>query len=504
MRLRPPGELKMSGGSRWTRNEFLRRAAAGTVVLAGTSGYAFERLAGGGATAEAARAPAGGANVQSFYSRPDLKPPAVTVVRPASGVAPGYLFIAPSSGPGQRGAMILDDAGDVVWFYPTTKTIMNFRAAVYRGKPVLTWWEGAKKTTLVGQHVILDSSYREIERFGGGGGHIADLHEFLITPRNTALVTSYELVKMDLRSLGGPARHTVVGSMAQELELPSGRVLFEWHALRHVALSESHVGVGPKFDYFHINSIEELPDGDWLISARNTWAVYKVDRRTGSGKVLWRLGGKKSDFAMGKGTFFAFQHDARQHADGTLISLFDDGATPKVQSQSHALFIKLDMARKRATLARDYVHNPPLLARYTGSVQELPNGNVLVGWGTEPWFTEYAADGTVRFDAKLPHGGENYRALRFPWVGQPLQGPRLVVHDAGGQTTLYASWNGATQVTAWQLEAGTSPSSLQPGATTPKQGFETALAAPSGASHAAAVALDVNGEPLGRSDPVSF
>jgi hypothetical protein len=490
--------------SGWTRAEFIRRAAAAGsgIVIAGSGGYALDRLlTATRSDAAAMPATASGKRVQRFHSQPDLAPPVVSVLHRAVDPAPGYLFIAPSSGPGQRGAMILDNAGEVVWFHPTKLTIMNFRVGIYRGEPVLTWWEGSTEHGLgKGEHVILDRSYREIARFRSGNHRPSDLHEFLLTPHGTALVTAWEIETADLSSLGGPVRGPVVGGVAQELELPSGRVLFEWRSFEHVALSESHAGVGQPFDYFHINSIDLMPDGDLLVCARNTWAVYRISRQTG--KVLWRLGGKQSDFAMGKGTFYAWQHDARQHEGGRLISLFDDGATPKVQSQSHALFIALDLARKRATLAREYVHHPPLLARYLGSVQALPNGHVLVGWGSDPHFTEYAENGTVRFDATLPHGGENYRTLRFPWVGRPLQGPRLAAHAAGGRTTLYASWNGATEVASWQLRSGASPGSLQAGATTPKQGFETALAVPAGARHADAVALDAQGKPLGTSDPV--
>src|SRR5262249_52472492 len=161
--------------------------------------------------------------------------------------------------------------------------------------------------------------------------------------------------------------------------------------------AESHQAVGPRFDYFHVNAIDLDADGNLLVSARNTWAVYKLDRS--SGKVLWRLGGKKSDFAMGPGTQFAWQHDARhQGAGDRLISLFDDGAKPAVHKQSRGIILALDHARRTATLQREFTHNPPLLAWALGSVQVLGNGNVLVGWGTAPYFSEYSANGKLLFD----------------------------------------------------------------------------------------------------------
>jgi hypothetical protein len=124
---------------------------------------------------------------------------------------------------------------------------------------------------------------------------------------------------------GGPRGH-VVGGIVQELALPSGRLLWEWHSLDHVAVAETEINVkpGPRFDYFHINSIDVAPDGHLIVSARNTWAAYKIDRRTG--RVLWRLGGKRSDFTLGRGARFEWQHDVREHANG-VVSVFDNAAS---------------------------------------------------------------------------------------------------------------------------------------------------------------------------------
>ena len=272
-----------------------------------------------------------------------------------------------------------------------------------------------------------------------------------------------------------------MGGVVQELDVPSARVLFEWRSLDHVAVEETYsTKVGYPWDYFHVNSIDEDADGNLLVSARNTWAVYKVERR--SGRVLWRLGGKRSDFALGKGARFAWQHDARSHERGRLLSVFDNGV-----DRSRGLVLDLDAKRMRATVVREYAHDPPLHARKLGSVQLLPNGDALVGWGTDPHFTEFAAGGAARLDATLPHGGENYRTLRFPWHGRPVGAPAAVVRGS----MLFASWNGATGVAAWRVEPG--------GSAMPRRGFETALPVPPGARSVRAVALDAHGRVLGRS-----
>lgn len=409
-----------------------------------------------------------GAQRARYHSRPDLDPPPLTVLHRAGPAAPGYLFLAPSSGPGQHGPLIVDDALQPVWIHPTGLPAMNFRAQRWHGEPVLTWWQALPGGGLGhGTHVIADASYREIARFPAGSGMPSDLHELLLTGRGTALVTSLETRRRGAKGL-------TLGGVVQELEIPSARVLFEWKSLDHVDVSESYAPVGYPWDYFHVNAIDVDADGDFLVSARNTWAVYKVNRRTGA--VLWRLGGKRSDFALGNGARFAWQHDARSHEGGRVVSIFDNGV-----ARSRGLVLALDAKRMRVSVLREYVHEPAVHAHKLGSVQLLAGGDVLVGWGTDPHVTEFAGGGAVRLDATLPHGGENYRALRFPWRGRPRDAPALVVRGS----TVYASWNGATEVAAWRIDPG--------GTAVPRSGFETALPLRLGR----VVALDPRGRALG-------
>ena len=491
--------LEAGGGGegRLTRRELLRRSArvGGGLLVFGGAG----RLLADG-TAFAAGSPTiPKGSVHQFLTRPDLRPPVVTVVR-SGRASDGYLFLSPSSGPGQRGVLILDGEGEVVFFHSTMpKTAMNFRAARYRGKPVLTWWEGRATSGLGrGTHVIMDSSYREIARVPAGDGRQSDLHEFVITPRSTALVTSYEVRTADLRRVGGPSSGRVIGGVVQELALPSGRVLFEWRSLDHVAIEETHAAFqGHPLDYFHVNSIDLTEDGNLLVSARNTWAVYKVSRQ--SGEVIWRLGGKRSDFTMGRGTVFAWQHDARHHGND-LVTVFDDGAAPQVQPQSRVLVIRLNGPDKRATLVRKYVHHPNrLVADFMGNAQLLPNGNVVVGWGNEPYVTEFDEAGEIVFDAKLPHGGQNYRAFRFDWTGHPPIDPVLVAPGGRHGRTVYVSWNGSTEVAAWRFRAGKAKHALQSFGVKPKRTFETRIDVPPAFAFADAVALDRDGHEIGRS-----
>src|SRR5215212_3434190 len=299
--------------------------------------------------------PAPPKGVWEFRSRPDLSPAAVQVTRSAPGTAPGYIFVALKEGAGEHGPMIVDDLGQLVW-YSKYRSARDFKVQHYRGRPVLTWWEGVVVAGHgVGEYVIFDDSYREIARVRAGNGYWGDLHEFLITPQDTALLTSYNLVPAGLSAVGGPKYGAGWDGIAQEVDIETGGVLFEWHSLEHVGIEESYLeppsDPNYPYDYFHINSIDVDHDGNLLISARNTWSVYKVERN--SGEVLWRLGGKNSDFEMGPGTRTAFQHDARRHEGGT-ITIFDNGAHPQVHEESRAILVELDEEKMSATLVRAY------------------------------------------------------------------------------------------------------------------------------------------------------
>ena len=459
-----------------TRRQFV--LAAGALFLSSPRGVRFPA--------------APGDNLQRFVSRPDLKPPKVAVLQRAPGAAPGSIFLAPSSGPGQRGALILDATGELVWFHPVAhKAVTDFKVQRLHGEPVLTWWEGKSRNGLGdGEWVVLDASYRELARFTTARGLHGDLHEFQITQENTALVLSNEVRPWH----GG----TVVGGVVQELALPGARLLWEWRSLDHVGVAETMIRAkpGPRFDYFHSNAIDVAPDGNLIISGRNTWSAYKVERRTG--RVLWRLGGRHSDFTFGQGAHFEWQHDVREHP-GSLISVFDNAAAPQEEPQSRALLLHLDTKHKHVSLVHAYTHRPAVLSHFLGNAQLLANGGVFVGWGGSPYVSEFARDGTTVLDARLPPGGQSYRAFRFPWTGRPADKPALVVHDGAA----YASWNGATEVSSWQLLEGTDASTLRRTQSAPRTGFETRLALGPQARSAAVVALDAAGNALGTSATVA-
>jgi hypothetical protein len=281
-------------------------------------------------------------------------------------------------------------------------------------------------------------------------------------------------------------------------------VLFEWHSLEHVGVGESYCeppdDPDEPLDYFHINSIDVDHDNNFLISAKGTYAVYKVDRE--SGEVLWRLGGKKSDFEMGPGTRTVSQHDARRREDGT-ITVFDNGAPPEVHDQSHGIVVDLDMDAMKATLVREYTHPGEVLSTSQGNVQFLPGGNVFVGWGSELFISEYSREGKLLFDAELAGENQSYRAFRLQWRGRPSEDPAVAAEKGkGDKVNIYASWNGATEATTWRVLAGAGPRKLEPVGSVPWEGFETALAIRTEQPYVAVRAEDDLGRVLGTSEAI--
>jgi hypothetical protein len=421
-----------------------------------------------------------------------------TLANPAAG----YLFVASLNGPGQRGPAILDNHGRIVWFKRTDQVAIDFRVQTYKGKPVLTWWEGviSQIGTGEGVGVIVDDTYKEVARVQAGNGYQVDVHEFLLTPQGTALVTIYDEVTRDLTSVGGKSAGTVLDSIVQEIDVATGKVLFEWHSLDHVPFSDSYAPVLDPYDYFHINSVDVDLDGNLVVSARNTSAIYKLDRK--SGEILWTLGGRSSDFAFAPTAHFMYQHDARLHSDGTM-TLYDDGPSSS-SADSRGLRLGIDFGAMTAVVVQQYHHAaPPLPSAAMGNAQVLPGNAMLVGWGTEPWFTEFGPLGDVRLDAKFDGGAWNYRTFRCPWTARPAHAPTAKAVRAGNGTTVYASWNGSTEHAYWRVSTGDVRTALSVAKTVPAVPFETAIPVAGKPRWVAVAALDAAHKPLATSAVVA-
>ena len=457
-----------------------------------------------------------------FVSRPDLLPPRITVYK-GSGGTRGDVFLAPLASPtvhpqskhpititpvGPGGPMIVDSHGNVVWFdqLPSPMVAANLRPQTFAGREVLTWWQGSVTIDAfgIGEGVIADRSYRTLRTVRAGNGYPTDLHEFVLTPSGDALVTVYSPVLVHLPGTAPGALSPLLDSIVQEVDIRTGLVVWEWHALGHIPLADSMATPANSADYdaFHINSIQLVAGNRVLVSARDTSAVYLVDRA--GGRVVWTLGGKASSFRIGRGASFHFQHHA-QMVGSNEISLFDDEAGPPAFARSsRGLILALDLRRRTASVLAQYRRpGNNTLAESEGSVQQLPGGNVFLGFGSARFFSEFSKNGTLLFDASLPKGDGSYREFRFPWSATPATRPAVATRDGSRSTDwVYVSWNGATTVARWQVLAGRNGASLSPAAWAPARGFETRIEVASHARMFAVRALSSSGHVLATSAAV--
>ena len=245
----------------------------------------------------------------------------------------------------------------------------------------------------------------------------------------------------------------------------------------------------------HLNSIDVDSDENLLVSCRNTHTIYKINRTTGA--IMWRLGGKHSNFQIAPTAAFAWQHDARRRADGT-ISIFDNNI-----KASRAIVLTVDETHHTVRLQRAYQHPASLFATSQGNVQTLPNGNILVGWGNQPYISEFAETGKLLFDARLGQGYMSYRAFRMPWTGQGPGSPAVATARAAAHTSVYVSWSGDTRVAKWTVLAGTSAGSLAEVASVARAGFETTISIPPAYTHVQVQASDATGTLLATTNPTA-
>jgi hypothetical protein len=448
--------------------------------------------------------------VQHYSSAPTLTPSTVTVTTPAKpGAAPGDFFLAPYQGTGSAGPMIVDPHGQLVWFHslPAGDSATNFQVQSYEDKPVLTWWQGKILGVGFGQgeDLVYNSAYQKIAEVRAGNGYYADLHEVRLTPQGTAWIDVFDPIHTNLTSVKGSSDGILTDSVIQEIDIKTGLVMWEWHALGHVAITDSFNPLpnnGRPWDYVHMNSVDPGTSGDVLLSGRNTWTLYDVDIHTGG--FNWRLGaGKHSDFRLGSGVKFYWQHDA-EFQPGGLISVFDNGSDPPKEKQSRGLLLAPNLSAHTVRLVKQFT-NPThtLLAESQGNMQGLPGGDWLLGYGRLPNFTEFDPSGHVLFDATLGRNVQNFRTYLSPWSAHPATTPSLAVQSRGaGAVTVAASWNGATEVASWQVLAGASPTSLAPAVSAPKHGFQTSIAVAPTPAYLAVQALNAAGAVIGLSPAI--
>jgi hypothetical protein len=390
--------------------------------------------------------------VGSAVAATPTSPPPVSILSSQPGFGHGEdFFITPTGDPETyaAGPEILSTNGEPIWFHavPQGDAATDFRTQTYLGQPVLTWWQGTESGGVGnGTDYIYNDHYQQIATVQAGNGLAADAHEFYITPWNTALITAYQHTTENLTSIGGPPNQAVVNGVVQEIDIATGQVLWQWNSADHVPFSASEQPL-PKlasetWDWFHVNAIHLNTNGDFLIDARNTWATYDVSPY--SGNVQWTLGGKDSSYKLqaapgqvldSAGEIFAWQHDPEALGNGDY-TFFDDEATigaPEL-SYSRAVTVNLNPWSKVATLLSSDNQPEGLSATSQGNAQPTNTGDLVVGWGSLPYFSAFDQRGNLAFNAEFPAGVNTYRAYLLPWnPPAPGNGQGGPGHWQGGQ-----------------------------------------------------------------------
>ena len=402
------------------RSSRLRRARrVAAIIVAG----AVTALAG---TACTAATPGAGAACHAPPSAAADHAPPVKVLTQAADDGNDDIFIAPQGCGYASGPEIISNTGKVIWFHalPAGELATDFRTQTFQGKPVLTWFQGRG---LSGTDYIYNDRYQQIAEVRAGNGDLTDFHEFLITPWNTALILADTFGTANLTSIGGPADQKVFDGIVQEIDIRTGKVLFQWNSADHVPYRDSHQplpgSAATPWDWFHINAVHLDTDGNLLINSRYTWTTYKVSLRTG--KIIWELGGKQSTFKLtaapgqvldSAGEIFAFQHDPEAIGNGEYTFFDDesDGSTTLLP-HSRVVTVKLDLTTRVATLVKSVDQPEGLVATAEGNAQTTRNGDLFVGWGALPYISEFSPSGHLLFNAELPAGISTYRAYHLPW-----------------------------------------------------------------------------------------
>ena len=453
-----------------------------------------------------------------------MTPSTVTITTPArAGAAGGDLFLAPYQGLGAPGPMIAEQNGALVWFHPLPRddSATNFQVQTYEGKPALTWWQGRiiKVGFGEGEDVIYNSSYQQVATVRAGNGYRADLHEILLTPQGTAWIDAFDPIHMNLSSVHGSAHGILLDSIIEEVDIKTGLVMWEWHALGHIPLQRlaqprllRGIPVGLRAHQLDLaggagsnpgeaGSNPPGEPGNVMLSARNTWTLYDVNMHTGG--YNWLLGdGGHSSFKLGPGVRFYWQHDA-EFQPGGLISLFNNASDPPKQKESSGLLLRPNLSNHTVTLVKRFVNpSKTLLASSQGNTLSLPGGDWLLGYGGLPNFTEFNSSGHVLLDGTLGKNVQDFRTyLSSEWSGQPTTAPAIAVQAAArrrdGRGELERRHRRRLLAGARRQLAGKPRRALT---TVARHGFQTTIPVSAGAgTYVAARALGASGQTLGTS-----
>lgn len=475
-----------------------------------------------------------------YISRPDLLPAILNVSKyEANSTSNWSIFLSPWGSNvlgSSMGPHIFNSDGSLIWsgYGNIASMVMNFRPFDYSNDSKISFFTGVTVNSGIGmgRYAIMDNHYTIEKRLGLSSPFLHDLHEFQMTGENTAAFTTYQPVPYDFTGnfTDAVGEGWVYQNVAIEIDMTTDEILFQWNSLEHVPISDSMVlsaldsegfDDGTPFDYMHMNSIQKDEQGNYLISSRHIWSLFYVNGTDGS--VIWTMssGNATSDWDINEDAKFAFQHHARfvsaesiglnSQTDTRYMTVFDNEASEftsisTFQPNSRGILLKLQEYTDSSNSSIGRVSlllelSPPSdnsPSSSQGSVQVLPNGNFFVGWGSEPAMSEFDSSGVSVFEARF--SDNSYRAFKGKWSASPLETIAISAQgfEANGSTALAVSWNGATDVSSYDLYGGNSSHSLARITNLNKTSFEDKYLADSLYKFVKVEALAINGSVLGN------
>ncbi|KAF2216197.1 hypothetical protein CERZMDRAFT_33768, partial [Cercospora zeae-maydis SCOH1-5] len=411
--------------------------------------------------------------------RPDLKPPKWTVnIYHEELLSPGHWFVAPREPLGAEevvgpwvGPAIYDGRGELIWsgaaLFRNTMTD-DFRISNVGGQDLMTLLHQEK-----GQGVVFQPSYGVRNAIRFGDPRAINIHEFhFVDDGNRALIIRSNKTTAsidDSKYVGATEGCIAEFDGFEEFETNTWASVFKWNSLGQIRLNESMTDDGiaietkcdSGWDFLHANSVDKDDVGNYYLSARFTDTIYKISRLDGN--IMWRLGGSRSDFDMA-GLQFSGQHSVRiinSNQTHTVLSILDNAIKDELQPthpHSRGLILSLHTATTPMTVTTlaeyTHPHGVGAYAHARGNLQMLDNGNVFIGWSKQAVHSEHTFDGKLIMDAQLvPEWLGSYRNYKFAMVGHPREKIAVVAQrstdDKNGATSVWGSWNGATEVTQW-------------------------------------------------------
>jgi len=345
---------------------------------------------------------------------------------------PGQIFISPYL-PGDSGSgvvMVLNQNGHVIKQIKTPGETINFQKWVINGKTRYTYevqdpsdplYTGG---TVPGYEIIADSNFNEIKRVQlYDNGNIStsvlkglDGHDFiLIDDNHYILETFYPETVTNIPDSLNPVKSGVKVIAPVIQEVINDVVVWQWDGTNYPEFYGSSVE-GNTFtdsstyqDYMHLNAMYIDPrDNNLLLSFRNLNQVVKINRTNGN--IIWRLGGKNSDFPLNSDQVFLRQHNITLTDDNSTFLLFDDGEQT-IRPSSRVLEFNLDEIAKQVLTFRSFDIPEPFCA-YMGSVQKRGNTYFIGGgWANYVLEVNYLT-GEKLLELKAPVD-KFYRAYKY-------------------------------------------------------------------------------------------